>query len=342
MEILGENSREGLGRKTTPRATLFVFLMVSIFLLLSSLYTAEASIFKKARASILDATAPVLSLFSAPINAISDMVGGVSDYFNVVEENRTLRQENAELRQWMEEALALRDVVAVYEGLQTYQPAPATRPIDAHVIGDSNDAFVKSMVVNVGARKDIGEGDAVVNEAGLVGRIIDVGRNASRILLLTDIQSRVPVYVQDAGFEGILTGRTRQRPVINFTREVLEQKVPKGAAVFTSGAGGVIPRGIPVGVVREVSDNLIEVDLYADYSKTRLVRVLDYRFPVTIDPLSEGQGADRSPLVDDVNDAAPGEGRTNGDEAVSVGSVPEQTETAALAPRQSVASNEQR
>ncbi|MEL6112850.1 MAG: rod shape-determining protein MreC [Pseudomonadota bacterium] len=298
MEILGENSREGLGRKTPPRITMIVFLVASLFLLLSSFYTAEASIFKKARASVLDAAAPILSVLSAPINGVSNVVGEVHDYFDVVEENRALRQENAELRQWMEEALALRDVVAVYEGLQTYQPAPETRPIDAHVIGDSNDAFVKSMVVNAGARNRVKEGFAVVNEAGLVGRIIDVSRRASRVLLLTDIQSRVPVYVDGAELEGILTGRSRQRPTITFTRTVLEDPVREGAAVFTSGAGGVIPRGLPVGQVARIDDDAIEIDLYADYTQTRLVRILDYQFPVTLSNDDEAPDGADPPTAD--------------------------------------------
>ncbi len=297
MEILGENRREGLGRKVTPRVSLFLMLLVSIILLLSSLYSAEASIFRKARESVLDATSPILSVLSAPINMVNNLFGNVEEYFGVVEENRALRQENAELRQWMEEALALRDLVSVYEKLQSYQTQPDVVPIDAHVISDSNDVFAKSMVVNAGRSKQVKVGQAVVNEAGLVGRIIETGRNASRVLLLSDIQSRIPVYIEGAGIEGILVGRTRQQPVISFTNEVFEGPVPPETRILTSGAGGVIPRGIPVGTVGQVTKLEITVRLYADYSKTRLVRVLDFVFP-KVDPVID----DNDSVADIVGD----------------------------------------
>lgn len=279
MEVLGEDRREGLGRKVSPRVSLFLMLLVSLIMLLFSLYSAEASIFRKARESVLDASSPILSVLSMPINAINNVFGDIGDYFHVVEENRALRQENAELRQWMEEALALRDLVSVYEKLQSYQSAPSVTPIDAHVISDSNDVFARSMIINIGTSKNIRTGLAVVNEAGLVGRLLETGRVASRVLLLSDIQSRIPVYIENGGVEGILVGRTRQRPVINFTSRVLEAPLEVGVKVFTSGAGGVIPRGIPVGTVAEIRDREISINLYADYSKTRLVRVLDYDFP---------------------------------------------------------------
>lgn len=291
MEVLGEDLREGLGRKVTPRVSLLLMLIVSLILLLSSLYSAEASIFRKARENVLDATAPIFSILSGPITAVNNLFGTVGDYFNVIDENRALREENAQLRQWMEEALALRDLVSVYEGLQSYQSAPDVTPIDAHVISDSNDVFARSMVVNAGTQDRVRVGLAVVNEAGLVGRIIESGRMASRVLLLSDLQSRIPVYIEGAGIEGILVGRTRQRPVIRFTSQVLNEPIAPGARVLTSGAGGVIPRGLPVGTVFQAveaeGEPEIDIELYADYSRTRLVRILEFSFP-EIGDIEEG------------------------------------------------------
>ena len=333
MEILGDNQREGLGRKTASRVSLFLCLVISILLLLASLYAAEASVFRKARESVLDATAPILAIFAGPANMISQAFGSINEYINVVEENRALREENAELRQWMEEALALRELISVYEKLQSYQPSPDYIPIDAHVIGDSNDAFVKSMVINAGRDREIGIGMAVVNEAGLVGRVIEAGRAAARILLLTDVQSRIPVVIETSnevinaapggpislsdpaqvaelrrGVEGILVGRTNAMPVISFTDRISDVPIEVGQRVFTSGAGGVIPRGIPVGVVESVDEEFIIIDLYVDYARTRLIRVLRYAFPKidaedALQPTDEvpagGVGSQSDETVDD-------------------------------------------
>lgn len=293
MEFLGQDRREGLGRRAHSRFNLILLMLVSVLLLLSSLYSAQASVFKKAREGVMDAASPVLTLFAGPINAVNNMVGSVSDYFNVMEQNKALREENAELRQWMAEALELREVVAGYEALEGYQAPPAAQPINAFVIGEANDAFARSMIVNAGRSNNVEVGQAVVDPKGLIGRIVETGSNASRVLLLTDIQSRVPVYVEGANVEGILVGNTRDRPAISFTASAEEAEAATGQRVLTSGAGGALPRGLPVGVVSGEERGDIIVDLYANYARTRMVRVINYAFP-EVDP-SE---AEETPIAD--------------------------------------------
>lgn len=279
MEFLGQDKREGLGRKAHSRFVLLLLILVSVLLLLSSLYSAQASVFQKAREGVIDAASPVLELLSGPISYVNGVVGNFSDYFSVLKQNEALRAENAELRQWMDEALELREVVAAYDGLQTYSAPPDAQPIDAYVIGESNDAFARSMLVNAGRARNIEVGQAVVDDKGLVGRIVDTGVSASRVLLLTDIQSRVPVYVEGANVEGILVGNTRAYPTISFTQSSDPVEVIPGQRVMTSGAGGVLPRSVPVGVIEGQSNDDIVVRLYANYARTRLVRIINYEFP---------------------------------------------------------------
>lgn len=279
MEYLGQDRREGLGRRSAPRFVLVLLILVSVLLLLSSLYSAQASVFKKAREGVIDAAAPVLELVAGPIAYVNELIGYVGDYFRVLEQNEALREENAELRQWMQDALELRSIVASYEGLQTYQAPPEAQPIDAFVIGEANDAFSRSMIVNAGRARNVETGQAVVDENGLIGRIVHTGVNASRILLLTDIQSRVPVYIEGADVEGILVGNTRKKPVIDITVDGEGVVAARGQRVLTSGAGGALPRGLPVGIVDRVGDEDIVIGLYADYVRTRMVRIINYEFP---------------------------------------------------------------
>ena len=304
MEFLGQDRREGLGRKAHSRFVLLLLILVSVLLLLSSLYSAQASVFQKAREGVIDAASPVLELFSGPISYVNGVVGNFSDYFNLLKQNEALRAENAELRQWMDEALDLREVVASYDGLQSYEAPPEAQPVDAYVIGESNDAFARSMLVNAGRARNVEVGQAVVDEKGLVGRIVDTGVTASRVLLLTDIQSRVPVYVEGADVEGILVGNTRTRPTISFTASSEPAEVIPGQRVLTSGAGGVLPRGLPVGMIEGQSSDDIVVRLYANYVRTRLVRIINYEFPEI------GEPVDDAALISDDADApqTPAEG----------------------------------
>jgi rod shape-determining protein MreC len=293
MEFLGQDRREGLGRKAHSRFVLLLLILVSVLLLLSSLYSAQASVFQKAREGVIDAASPMLELFSGPISYVNGIVGNVSDYFNILKQNEALREENAELRQWMDEALELREVIASYEGLQTYEAPPDAQPIDAYVIGETNDAFARSMLVNAGRVRNVEVGQAVVDEKGLVGRIVDTGSSASRVLLLTDIQSRIPVYVEGADIEGLLVGNTRARPTISFTASTEPAEVIPGQRVLTSGAGGVLPRGLPVGIVDDQVRGDIAVKLYANYVRTRMVRIINYEFPDLDDP-SHDEGVEGS------------------------------------------------
>ncbi len=303
MEYLGQDRREGLGRRANSRFVLILLILVCVLLLLSSLYSAQASVFKKAREGVMDAASPVLEVFSGPIGYVNDVVGYVGDYFNVLKQNKALREENAELRQWMNEALELRSIVAVYENLPGYQEPPQAQPVDAYVIGEANDAFVQSMIVNAGRARNVEEGHAVIDDKGLIGRIVDAGSGASRVLLLTNIQSRIPVYVEGADIEGILTGNSKEKPVISFTENSDPVEVTPGQRVLTSGAGGVIPRGLPVGVIDSEARGDIIVDLYANYARTRMVRIINYEFP-SVDQVEAGVSEDDQ---DDAASAADGE-----------------------------------
>lgn len=258
---------------------MLIFSLVSLILLLSSLYAAEASVFKKARESAIEAASPVLRLFSGPIGWVQDRVGNIGDYFLVLKQNQALREENAALRQWEEEARSLRGVISALEELDAYDTPPEIRPINAFVIGESNDAYAHSMIVNVGVKEGVKRGYAAVDERGMIGRIVDVSPSAARILLLNDVQSRIPVFVEGSYVEGLLVGRSTARPAISITMHANADKVAPGQRVVTSGAGGVLPRGIVVGVVERVDDEEAIVDLSADYARTRMVRIMQYQFP---------------------------------------------------------------
>jgi rod shape-determining protein MreC len=317
MDVLGQDRREGLGRKAESRVSLLTLFIVSVLLLLSSLYSAEASVFRKARETVIDVAAGPLSFFAGPISYIQNVVGDVQDYFNVLEKNQALREENAELRQWMNDALALREIVAAYEDLGSYKAPPQAEPINAFVIGESNDAFVHSMLVNAGRGDGVERGLAVVDDHGLIGRIVDVGDAASRILLLTDIQSRIPVYVEEANVEGLLVGRTKARPAISFTESSEPAVFAPGQRVLTSGAGGVLPRGLPVGVVAEDRDGEAIVKLFANYARTRMVRVINYEFPLLEAEVEEATTDAEDAEVVGQAAAPPPEAEAVGDEGAS-------------------------
>lgn len=278
-EYVGHERWKGVSHGSAPGLFLFVMIAAASALLLSGFHFDRVSVYSShARQKLVDIMSPALGFFATPVYRISTVVGYGRDYVRVLQQNSDLRRENAGLRHWKMQAQELRQILSAYEGLHSYTPPPRSRTIDAFVIGETGDAFARSMIVNAGRNHGVRNGYAVIDENGLAGRVVDAGAVASRVLLLTDLQSRIPVYIEDAGVEGILAGNTEKRPLITALPESDRAMVFPGQRVLTSGTDGMLPRGLPVGSVAGTGGE-IPVSLYADYVRMRLVRIVGYGFP---------------------------------------------------------------
>jgi rod shape-determining protein MreC len=279
MDELGQYRREGLGKREGNRRLSLVFLLACSFLMFTfSLYGAQASVFDKARETLLDISEPILNLLSKPIKFVDNRLGDISDYVFVLRENERLREENAELRAWMNEAVTLRQQVKYFENLLQLKVADGASYVDAQIVGEAGGPYQRSMVLNAGRNDGVETGDAVITTEGMIGHIITAGNSASRVLLLTDFASRTPVYIEGAGIEAIIAGRYLDEPEIRFlsTRDL--DGLQEGQRIITSGVGGRLPRGIPIGTVGDTTGDVIPVKLYTRYQDTDYVRVVDYQF----------------------------------------------------------------
>jgi rod shape-determining protein MreC len=140
------------------------------------------------------------------------------------------------------------------------------------VLADSGSPFRQSVLLNVGARDGILDGWATMDGLGLVGRISGVGQSSSRVILLTDTNSRIPVTIQPAGQRAILSGDNTAAPLLDFLES--PEEVRPGDRVISSGDGGVFPAGLLVGQVAQGPDKRLRVRLSADYERLEFLRVL--------------------------------------------------------------------
>lgn len=216
--------------------------------------------------------APVGGVLSAPGRWIGEGGKAIGSYFFAVSENRKLKAELAEMRQWRDVAIALRDTNDRYKtilGLQTDPPIPMAT---ARVVTDSRGPFANTRLANAGTERGVREGNPVMSENGIVGRVIGVTKGASRILLLTDIASRVPVMVDRTNSRAILTGDGGPNPKLEYLRG--KDPVHDGDRILTSGDGGLMPRGLPVGVAVKGLDGEWRVVLASDAAPIDFVRIL--------------------------------------------------------------------
>lgn len=273
MTGIGWRLTRGRGAATTQ---LPLAVCVVLALVIALLGRAEASIFDNARAKLTDWASPALSEIRGPLAAMEQWVGGVRDLFRIQDMNTQLARENAELRKWQNVALALDRRLKRYEELLNAVPDPTLPATTARIIGQSNRPFVKTLVLNAGTKNGIQKGQAVYDDRGLIGRIFLAGEQASWVILLTDLNSRVPAVIQPSNRRAILSGDNGSSPLLEL--DMGDMPVHAGDRVVSSGDGGVVPPDLPIGVVVQ-EDGEFRVALFANPDLSDFVQVLDYSAP---------------------------------------------------------------
>jgi len=267
---------KGLGQ----RFTAFFFIIASIALLVFG--RSETNLIEETRAQIFSTFVPVITVVDIPREATSSLSEWIRNVAVVFSDNDFLREENAELKRQLAASteleidnLRLKNLLKIKDG--TVFTITASR-----IVSDSNSPFFKSMLINSGTNDGVRKGHAVVNEEGVIGRTINVASNSSRVLLLNDINSRIPVKFAETGVNVILAGDNSQRLKINFMPP--EEKVSIGDVVLTSGMGGVFPPDLPVGKVSEITDlGEIKIEPAINLNRLNYVSVIEYEiaaFPV--------------------------------------------------------------
>ena len=225
------------------------------------------------RMGVSDALAPVLGAVTKPLVYTSDVVRNASGLGDLQAENIRLKQENLRLKEWYQTALLLEAENKSLRDLLNVKTEPHYKTITTRVLGDTGSAFAKSLLVSAGKADGIAVGQAVMAGEGLIGRIVEVGKNTSRVLLINDINSRVPVLVEDTRQHAILAGQNSQE--MNLIHLPPDSAVKKGVRIITSGHGGMFPHGLAIGQVIASDNGKVTVKPFTDFSRIVHVRVLD-------------------------------------------------------------------
>jgi rod shape-determining protein MreC len=230
---------------------------------------------------------PLSGAVAAPVRWVEGAVDYVGGYFFAVSENRRLKVENRRLHQVNDQVLALNDLNERYRSLLGLKTDPPIDMVTGRSVTDARGPFANARLIDVGKDSAVMVGNPVMSDNGLVGRVTGVTLGASRVLLLTDIASRTPVMIDRTNARAILTGDGGPNPKLAFLRPLDGAKA--GDRILTSGDGGVMPRGLPVGVAVKGVDGSWRVALTADQTRIDFVRVLkfkDFSQAVNVEELS--------------------------------------------------------
>ncbi|MCH2037968.1 MAG: rod shape-determining protein MreC [Rickettsiales bacterium] len=266
------SSLSGAHIEQINRVSVTFFLVLSLFLIIVS--KVNPYVVKSVRIYIVDQVAPVVNVLITPIDYMVSILDNVDDLANIREQNILLREENERLRQGYIKTMQIEIENIHLRKLLSFAGEKETDLISSRIIGNTSGAFLRSALINVGSDHKIKKGQAVVNDRGVVGRIIEVGKRSSRILLLTDINSKVPVITNETRERAILTGNNTGDINLLYLPEDTEVKV--GEMILTSGDGSLFPPGQPVGFVYKIEDSKVYVKPYVEWSHLEFVSVVDY------------------------------------------------------------------
>jgi rod shape-determining protein MreC len=249
---------------------------------------ADIVLVEKVRTQVTDAVAPILDVLSRPVETVAGMIGKAHELSMIHEENQRLRRERDLLLRWQSTARHLEAENKALKGLLNFSPGPRISFISARIIADTGGAFAHSLILNAGSRDGAGRGQAVLTGEGLAGRVVSVGKRSSRVLLLTDLNSRIPVLVDSSRIRAVLAGDNMDQPkLIHLPPGVT---VAPGDRIVTSGHGGVFPPGIPIGVIAGVSDGGISIQLHVARERIEYVRIVNYKLQGLVPLPESGKG----------------------------------------------------
>ncbi|MBT9384580.1 rod shape-determining protein MreC [Pseudooceanicola sp. CBS1P-1] len=256
----------------TPLRRLFVLVVVVMLAAVFLVWRIDSPRVERFRNQVIDHVLPSFDWVMVPVTGTVNLLRDFQSYQRLADQNQELRRELQQMKAWKEAALQLEQENARLLELNNVKLDPRLTYVTGVVMADSGSPYRESVLLNIGTRDGIVDGWAAMDGVGLVGRISGVGQNISRVLLLTDVSSRLPVTIQPSGQGAMVMGDNTAAPALDFIENT--DTVRPGDRVVTSGDGGVFPAGLLVGQVAQDKSGRLRVRLAADYERLEYLRVL--------------------------------------------------------------------
>ena len=269
--------RGGSGFSARRRNSRFVFaglLFLSFVLYLASVGNDEA--FRKTRSNVEGVGAKALTYLTLPARGFEKFTTDIRKRWQAHSENERLREEVSRLADTEARLNALTFKMSRFETILNVDVGSGIpeQKIAARAVSENDGPFAKTALINVGIRQGVSMGNAVMTVDGLYGHIIRVGNSSSRVLKLEDLNSRIAVMSKSEQERAILIGDNSPLPNLSYTAS--GSKWAEGDIVLTSGDDGVLPAGLPVGVVSLENSGDRKVKLFAHKNFVDWVWVYPY------------------------------------------------------------------
>ena len=272
-----ETSREDVGiairsaflrRGTQQRFSLFVLVILSVVLIFAE--TIETRPLNKVRSFVKDVVYRSATIVSFPLKSVNNFAGFLENHLNLYSNYNELIKENNELKNNISKTDFLELENSQLRKLIDEQIESPSNLVSARVMIDKQSPYLNSFVINIGSNKGIKNGMAVLDGKNFIGRIVDVNFFSSRVLLVSDLNSKIPVLSEPSGSHAILSGHGTNEPTLEYLSK--NNSIQDGDKIYTSGKEGIFTPGLVVGKAK-IEKNKIKVLLFADLDQITFVNI---------------------------------------------------------------------
>ncbi len=248
-----------------------VFLSALAFMMLSK---ADTFVLNKTTSAVTAVLSPIIKIMQIPSEMVYWVYKKTKDIVSVYDENVALKRENADFIMLKNQVRTLQAENKILAQMLNYKIVPDASFITAKVVAEEGDGFSHSLIVYVGAGKKVYKDQIVLGNDSVVGRVESVTGKYARVLLITDIASKIPVVVERSRERAILSGDNSLYPKLLYTN--LNADIRQGDRIVTSGVAGVFPVGLPIGLVEDIADDEIKIMPISDIERLEFVKIVDY------------------------------------------------------------------
>lgn len=290
--------RQALARLTLP-------LLIGLACVVMLLGQMNRPATERVRMAVSDSVAPLYAMLAEPIDAVRGLAGEATNLFGVARENVRLRAENLRLRRWYDVAVALAAENATLKANLNWMPEAATSFVTARAVADASGVYGRSILLSTAPGYSLSKGMVAVDAGGLVGRVTEVGARSARVMLITDMTSRVPVTLEGSRATAIVEGTNGAAPrLMDYPEDIHPEE---GERVVTNSVANAFPAGLPVGTVHYLSPGQPVIEPYAHLDHVSVVRIFDYGLSTMSAPEAPGHVVPKAGLP--AGPAAAGIGR---------------------------------
>tara|TARA_A100001388_G_scaffold252975_1_gene215785 strand:+ start:976 stop:2205 length:1230 start_codon:yes stop_codon:yes gene_type:complete len=260
-----------LKKSTQQKFSLLTLVFVAIFTIILSSF--DFKFIRYLKAGISEAVYRSSFIVSIPENFLKNTFFEIKEYSSFFQNYKSNKEELNELK-----SKSISDQITQYENKELKELINnytlSSDKLLAKIIVDHDSPYLKSIIINKGSKDNIKIGTNIYDRSYLVGRVVEVNYKTSRVLLLSDLNSNVPVTIAPQNIQAIITGTGKNYGEIKYIKEGISNLILEDSIVYTSGTGAIFKSGIPIGRI-DVADTgnskKFKVDFYSDFGQLKYV-----------------------------------------------------------------------